>query len=306
MDEDGRWLGLVHCDVSPPNVLVGVDGVARLTDFGSTRFTAMGESGKADPTNLGKPAYMSPEQLLSEPLDARSDIFAIGAVMWTGLTGEELFSADSYEQILANVMQKEVPPPSAYGAPSCLDEICLRALDRARERRYASADEMAEALVKVAAANGLLAAPTAVGAFVRRQMAGVDVERREWIEAMLPSVPVVSATGPVPIVHGGRTTGPVVTGAVPPPMVAEKKFSKTVIIPAPAPPIGQLPAAVAKQIAKLAKRLRTSGTWVAVLVALVVAAWIAVATARRSGPARPTHVARSATPAATPPIDVPR
>jgi hypothetical protein len=89
-------------------------------------------------------------------------------------------------------------------------------------------------------------------------------------------------------------------------MVTEKKFSKTVIIPAPAPPPGQLPAAVAKQIAKLAKRLRTSGTWVAVLVALVVAAWIAVATARRSGPAHPAHVARSATPAARPPIDVPR
>ena len=87
MDEDRRWLGLVHADVSPPNVLVGVDGVARLTDFGSARFTALGESGRADPTNLGKPAFMSPEQLMSEPLDRRSDLFAVGIMMWNGAHG---------------------------------------------------------------------------------------------------------------------------------------------------------------------------------------------------------------------------
>jgi hypothetical protein len=295
MDEDGRWLGLVHCDVSPPNILVGVDGVARLTDFGSTRFTALGESGKADPTNLGKPAYMSPEQLVSEPLDARSDIFAMGAVMWTALTGEELFSADSYEQILVNVLQREVPPPSAYGAPSCLDEICLRALSRPREGRYASADQMAEALVKVAAANGLIAPPTAVGAFVRRQMAGVDVERRKWIEAMLPAAPVASAstTVPVPVPQAERTTGPVPVGGQPSPPVAEKKFTKTMIIPAPAPRIGQLPATVAREIARVAKRLGAtiarvakrlgaSGAWIAVLAALLMAGWIVMATARRA------------------------
>ena len=179
MDEDRRWLGLVHADVSPPNVLVGVDGVARLTDFGSARFTALGESGRADPTNLGKPAFMSPEQLMSEPLDRRADLFAVGIMMWTALTGQELFAADSYDQILGNVLQKEVPPPSTYGGPRCLDEIALRALDRSRDGRFTSADEMATTLIKVAAANDLIAPPTAVGAFVRRQMANVDVERRK-------------------------------------------------------------------------------------------------------------------------------
>ena len=171
-DDQGKWLGLVHSDVSPPNILVGTDGVARLTDFGSARFTALGETGQADPTNLGKPAFMAPEQLYVEPLDARTDIFAVGVMMWTALTGQPLFSADSYEQIIANVLQKEIAPPSAHGAPACFDEICLRALSRPREGRYSSAEEMAQALLKVGFTNDLLAPPTAVGAFVRRELSG--------------------------------------------------------------------------------------------------------------------------------------
>jgi hypothetical protein len=182
-DEQGKWLGLVHGDVSPPNILIGTDGVARLTDFGSTRFTALGENGQADPMNLGKPAFMAPEQLFSEPLDARTDIFAMGVVMWTALTGRALFSADSYEEIIANVMRKEVAPPSTYGASACFDEVCLRALSRSREGRYVSAEEMSQALVKVAFAEGLLASPTAVGAFVRRELAGSGTDLRRRVDA---------------------------------------------------------------------------------------------------------------------------
>jgi len=173
-DDQGRWLGLVHGDVSPPNILVGTDGVARLTDFGSARFTALGETGQADPTNLGKPAFMAPEQLYVEPLDARTDLFAVGVMMWTALTGQSLFSADSYEQIIANVLRKEITPPSAHGAPACLDEVCMRALSRPREGRYASAEEMAQALLKAGFTNDLLAPPTAVGAYVRRELSGTD------------------------------------------------------------------------------------------------------------------------------------
>ena len=272
MDEDRRWLGLVHADVSPPNVLLGVDGVARLTDFGSARFTALGESGRADPTNLGKPAYMSPEQLMSEPLDRRSDLFAVGAMMWTALTGQELFSADSYEQILVNVLQKEVPPPSTYGSPSCLDEICLRALDRSRDGRYASADEMAATLIKVAAANELIAPPSAVGAFVRRQMANVDVERRKRIEAMLPLAPVV--TGPTIEPLSAAAASKSADPAVP---VAQ--FARTMIIPprdqerqrVSMPPIvGETFGKIIGKIAPIGRLLRENGAWISLFAALAV------------------------------------
>ena len=284
MDEDRRWLGLVHGDVSPPNVLLGVDGVARLTDFGSARFTALGESGRADPTNLGNPAFMSPEQLMSEPLDRRSDLFAVGIMMWNALTGQELFSADSYEQILVNVLQKDVPPPSTYGSPTCLDEICLRALDRSRDGRYASADEMAATLIKVGAANGLIAPPTAVGAFVRRQMANLDVERRKRIEAMLPLDPVVSGPtiAPLPTDEVGSGGDPAVSpdqsfeGERP----GEKKFARTMIIPPrdqgvrlSMPPIGQILRQMFGKIfgetgGPVGTALRENGIWILLFIGL--------------------------------------
>ena len=198
-DDQGKWLGLVHGDVSPPNILVGTDGVARLTDFGSARFTALGETGQADPTNLGKPAFMAPEQLYVEPLDARTDIFAVGVMMWTALTGQPLFSADSYEEIIANVLQKEIPPPSAHGAPACLDEICLRALSRPREGRYASAEEMSRALLKAGFTNDLLAPPTAVGAFVRRELSGTDEAVRRRVDSAYQDATGVPPTVAMPL-----------------------------------------------------------------------------------------------------------
>lgn len=301
MDEDRRWLGLVHADVSPPNILLGVDGVARLTDFGSARFTALGESGRADPTNLGKPAYMSPEQLMSEPLDRRSDLFAVGAMMWTALTGQELFSADSYEQILVNVLQKEVPPPSAYGSPTCLDEICLRALDRARDGRYASADDMAATLVKVAAANGLIAPSSAVGAFVRRQMANVDVERRKRIEAMLPLDPVVTGPTiePLPTVAVG--TDPAVSEGGSAEVPGERKFARTMIIPprdqerrlSVPPVVGQIFGEVSQIVRPIGKLLRENGAWIslfAALAVLLVGVTLTAARHTRRVTAAPSHL----------------
>jgi eukaryotic-like serine/threonine-protein kinase len=286
MDEDRRWLGLVHADVSPPNVLLGVDGVARLTDFGSARFTALGESGRADPTNLGKPAFMSPEQLLSEPLDRRSDLFAVGIMMWTALTGQELFSADSYEQILVNVLHKEVPPPSTYGSPTCLDEICLRALDRSREGRFTSADEMATTLIKVAAANDLIAPPTAVGAFVRRQMANVDVERRKRIEAMLPLDPVVTGPTIEPLPVPQPTERAEAAAPLP-------QFARTMIIP----PRDQgqvpsmqwtIPPIVSQTVEQIGKLLRENGVWISLFVGLAaLLVGVTVTAARHSRPDRP-------------------
>ncbi len=222
-DEQGRWLGLVHGDVSASNILVGVDGIARLTDFGSARFTALGETGKADPMALGKPAYMAPEQLLKEALDARTDIFAVGTAMWTALTGRELFVAESYEQTTANVLSKPIEPPSAFGAPACLDDICLRALSRPREGRP-SAGEMAQILLKIGVDNGLLASPGAVGEYMRREVSDADDERRRRIDAAFQEA---AAATPASVI------APAVVTVSPKPAIVEKKFSKTMIIPNP-------------------------------------------------------------------------
>jgi serine/threonine-protein kinase len=187
LDEQDRFLGLVHGDVSTHNVLVGSDGVARLTDFGSARFTANTALRQSDPLPPGKPAYMAPEQLRAEAIDARADIFAAGVVMWTALTGEELFAAESYEQVVLNVLRKRIPPPSQLGAPPALDEICLRALSRTREARYANAEEMATALLKAAAPADLVAPPRRVGEHVRGQYGEVLADRRRRIQAAFSS-----------------------------------------------------------------------------------------------------------------------
>jgi serine/threonine-protein kinase len=184
VDDKGLPRGLVHGDISPQNILVGVDGAARLTDFGSTRFTAEGKSAEddRDAGAIGKPAFMAPEQLRAEPIDARTDIFALGAVLWTAVTGQPLFAADSYDQIVMKVLKRKIPPPSDFGAPAFLDDVVLRALSRYVDGRYPSAEAMAEALLAGANANGLLASPYEVGQWVRREFAEAIGERRRRIQ----------------------------------------------------------------------------------------------------------------------------
>jgi serine/threonine-protein kinase len=225
-DDKGRALGLVHGDVSPPNIMIGVDGSARLTDFGSARFTAQGEPMPREKGALGKPAYMAPEQLRGEALLPQTDIFAVGVVLWTALTGRELFAGESYEQIVTNVLRGAIAPPSAYGVPACLDSICLRALERSPDERFRSADEMAHVLMRVAVANDLLASPRSVGEYVRTEVGDTLVERRRKIEAAFQN----AASAKV------LTTDPVEPAMMPAPQASvasnkDPKLSATVLIP---------------------------------------------------------------------------
>jgi serine/threonine-protein kinase len=223
-DDKGRALGLVHGDVSPPNIMVGVDGSARLADFGSARFTAQGESARRDTEPLGKPAYMAPEQLRGEALLPQTDIFAAGVVLWSALTGRELFAGESYEQIVENVLRGTIAPPSAYGAPACLDSVCMRALERSSEDRFRSADEMAHVLLRVAVTNDLIASPRSVGEYVRTEVGDTLLERRRKIEAAFQN----AASAKV------LQSDPVETTMVPQASVAsdkDPKLSQTVLIP---------------------------------------------------------------------------
>lgn len=193
-NEQGQPLGMVHADVSPDNILVGADGIARLTDFGSARLAESGP-GDADAFGLGKPSYMSPEQLRGETLDARSDIFAVGIVMWSALTGQKLFSGDSYDQTVMRVMRRKIPAPSSLGGPPQLDDVCLAALNRSREGRFSSANEMADALMTAAVKADLVATRERVALWVRRDMGETLTELRRRVEHMFgdnpkaPSVP---------------------------------------------------------------------------------------------------------------------
>lgn len=176
-DESGEPLGLVHCDISPHNILVGIDGTARITDFGIAQ---LGAFDKQETTARGKPRYLAPERLQQLPSDPRSDIFSMGAVLYAGLTGKEPFAGDTPEESAHNVVHKNVAPPSTVGfrPPAVLDEVCLVALSKDPNDRFRSADEMASALRHVAEREGLIAESRDVGRWVKRTLAPSLAARR--------------------------------------------------------------------------------------------------------------------------------
>jgi len=162
-DEWARPLGIVHRDVSPQNIIVGVDGAARLLDFGVAKAAGRAQITQGDQLK-GKLAYMAPEQLERRPLDARADIYAAGIVLWELLTGKRLFQADDEVATFVRALDAIVAPPSLVEPhlPALLDPILLKALARDRNQRFTSAREMVDALT----ATGLLATPHEVGLWV--------------------------------------------------------------------------------------------------------------------------------------------
>jgi serine/threonine protein kinase len=165
--ERGELLNLVHRDVSPHNIMVGSDGVARLTDFG----VAKAENRLAhtrDGQLKGKLAYMAPEQAMRGNCDARSDLFAMGVILWEAVTGRRLFRADNPGATLTKLLHDPIVAPSTIDPVlEPLDPVLARALDRNPDGRYQSADELIDALERVAPQVGGLASLREVSAVVR-------------------------------------------------------------------------------------------------------------------------------------------
>jgi serine/threonine protein kinase len=158
-DHDGQPFGLVHRDVSPQNILVGVDGIGRITDFGVARAAARITTSRPGMIK-GKPSYMAPEQARGEEIDRRTDTFALGIIFWEVLTGEQLFYSEAGEAaMLVRVMYDEVRKPSERNpdVPPELDAIAMKALDRKPENRFQSARAFCDAVLKAASKLDLIA-----------------------------------------------------------------------------------------------------------------------------------------------------
>lgn len=199
VDDNGAPIGIVHCDVSPENLLVGVDGVCRLADFGVARSAALG--GERETVTRGKPGYLAPEQILGAELDRRADVFSMGVVLYNALTGIRLFDAATAEETMQQVCIRPIEPPSTVGLkpPAALDEVCLRALAREPERRFSSAEEMMNELRRIALREGFLASPTEIAQWVRDSVGRELAQRRLLIldAARAPiSAPGLAATVP--------------------------------------------------------------------------------------------------------------
>jgi serine/threonine-protein kinase len=145
--ESGEPLFIVHRDVSPQNVLVGADGVARLVDFGVAKAASRAHSTE-DGKLKGKLSYMAPEQVRRAPVDRRADIYAVGVILWEALARRRLFTADDPAGILHAVLHAEIPSIASVvpSVPSRLADVVHNALARDPEDRFDTALEMAEAL----------------------------------------------------------------------------------------------------------------------------------------------------------------
>jgi serine/threonine-protein kinase len=172
--ERGVPLGIVHRDVSPQNVLVGADGIARVVDFGVAKAAsrlATTEEGRMK----GKLAYMAPEQLRNLDVDRRTDVFALGIVLWEMLTGQRLFQANDPAVSIARILTERVAAPSSINLdlPKSLDAIVLKALQQDPAQRFQTARAMAEELERAITPAGAME----VGGWVER-VAGAVLEDR--------------------------------------------------------------------------------------------------------------------------------
>ncbi|PTL77056.1 serine/threonine-protein kinase [Vitiosangium sp. GDMCC 1.1324] len=212
-DALGQPSPVIHRDVAEKNIMVTYEGVTKLLDFGIAKSLA-GASRTQVGMVKGTSGYMSPEQILGEPLDARSDVFSLGVVLHECLTGMRLFPGKAPAVVVNAVLRGPIPEPSRVNKaiPPELDAIVLKALARKRVDRYATALEFARELERTV--GPLIWLPEQSGELIRRLFA----ERREQTRQLLAS--------------GRATTGEVKLAQ----LFSDKDAPATTPPPAPTPP----------------------------------------------------------------------
>jgi len=148
-DDHGQPLNIVHRDVSPSNVMLSYRGDVKLMDFGIAKAAQRSTKTQAGAVK-GKVAYMSPEQARGKPLDGRSDLFALGVMLWEMLTGRRLFLADSDFDTLNNVLKLEAKPPSSVNrdVPKEVDAIVAKALAKDPGARWPTVEAFGRELTR--------------------------------------------------------------------------------------------------------------------------------------------------------------
>ncbi len=205
VDETGRRLNLVHRDVSPHNIMVSTDGIARITDFGVAK-AEVRLSTTREGQFKGKLAYMAPEHASSGDADQRSDLFSMAIILWECLTGQRLFRAENHAATLNKICLEPIPMPSSVDpALAAFDYVLARGLARDPEQRYQSAEEFAEAIEHAAPSLGGVAKQREVAQLVREFAAEKISHDAELIRSAIAQLaldgPSEPLTMPVPSTH---------------------------------------------------------------------------------------------------------
>ncbi len=256
VDESGQPMGVVHRDVSPHNILVGADGLVKVTDFGVAKALGQTHSYTVAGQIKGKIHYMAPEQVTGATVDRRSDVFSLGCVLYEATTGGRPFRGEQDHQVMHALLKGDYTPPGKLlvGYPKELERIITKALAPSPVDRYPTAEALRLALEEWLAATGGLVTAAHVGATVRQRLHDVLERRKERIReadegvgpsgvapaAIAPSG--VSASGVMGPVGGGSESGVLRTGgrlpeppSPPPPAVYDPRGSMSLgAMPRPA------------------------------------------------------------------------
>ena len=204
IDAAGHPLCIIHRDVSPRNIIVGADGVARLLDFGIAKANGSA-SGTREGQVKGKVPYMAPEVLHLAPASVQSDTYAVAVTLWESLCARRLFRADTEIGVWSQVLAGNVPLPSSIiGHIGPLEDVIMRGLARAATDRYPSALAMAQALE----ASMRLASPTEIAAWVRGRAAASLAERAASVQRIESSQPRASAELTPPLARQDSLSAP--------------------------------------------------------------------------------------------------
>ncbi|MBK8257457.1 MAG: serine/threonine protein kinase [Polyangiaceae bacterium] len=187
-DPSGKPLQIVHRDVSPQNLLVGVDGVSRVTDFGIAKSTQHASTTTTGALK-GKLAYMAPEYVDGKAPDQRSDVFGLGVVIWEALANRRLFRGENEVDTLKRIVNADAPLLSSV-APHIgthLDPVLSAALAKDPGERFATAKALGTALEIAAGRANLVGSAEEVGAFIQKLFTTPLSERRRFIQEHVAS-----------------------------------------------------------------------------------------------------------------------
>jgi eukaryotic-like serine/threonine-protein kinase len=200
VDHDGTPLRVVHRDVSPENIMVTYAGLTKLVDFGVAK-TAASMSRTRAGVLKGKVAYMAPEQARSDVnIDERADVFAVGLILWEMLTTKRLWEGFSEAKVFERLLDREpLPPPNSVNpdVPDELNDICVRAMEKEKDERFATASDLLDALEEACHKHSLRASDREIGQFVSGLFEGEREKVRQLVSGTMtrkedPAAPTTS------------------------------------------------------------------------------------------------------------------